>query len=1192
VLKKLSGGRGLRGAWRLVAAGTFLACALDAQAQTTRGSIAGSVRDQQGGRIPGATVEVTNVRRDDTQKTITNGEGDFVILNLLPDTYRLKVTIDGFKTYEGENVVLNANDRLTVGVITLELGTMSETVVVASSPVEVQSRSAERSFSIDSTAIENLAVNGRDPLLLARLAPGIANATGTGMNVNGSRGNTHNVTVDGVSNLDTGNNGILGSINLDAVEEFKLLTNAYQAEYGRSSGAQVSIVSKSGGSKVNGSTYFYKRHEGLNANSWINNRERGIALAIDPNTRTGLKAINRQSDFGYTVGGPVPIAGYNSSRNRLFFFFAQEHQKRFTPPATPNLVRVPTELERRGDFSQSFDNNGRLYPYIRDYTTGLPCSASDTRGCFQDGGVLGRIPQNRLYAPGMTILSAYPLPNTSGNGFNFTSQLAADRDRREDILRVDWQANNAWRVYGRYFHNTNNAGNGRDPYGSFVLGANLPLTTMSDLRPVKNYSFSGTGVLSNSLFLEVTFGNGHNELNIFDADGKWNRTALGLKNLPLLYPSAVKDDYPPRFEFGGRSGNNPNIGSNNAPFYNFNTTYDFLTNLTKVWGRHSSKAGFYVQRSLKDQSGFGDNNGWINFVENTANPFDTSYSIANAATGVFNFYRQASVYPIGQYRYWNVEWYLQDNWKVNDRFTFDYGLRFYWVQPQYDQAFLTSNFLPNLFDSSKAVRLFRPAFNAAGQRVAFDAVTGRTLSETFIGRIVPNSGDLTNGLRQGTDASIGKYLIKDQGLLYAPRVGFTYDLTGNHDMIVRAGGGIFYDRYEGNIPFDQIVNPPTTFQPQITFGRLQEIDPATALLAPSVMNGMSYSGEVPTTYNFNVGVQRKLPWKLIWDIAYVGSRQNHLPRRLNVNAVPYGAAFLPQNQDPTNTTGTLPGQRALPADFLRPYAGYSNINLRLFDARADYNGLQTQIDRRFSNGLFFNVNYTLSRARDTQDGNGDFSRIDGRDREANYGPAGFDRRHIFNFNWVYELPQSQSANVWLNHVVNNWQLSGGYRFESGVPYSVSWSVSGIGNRNITGSDTEGSRPIITGDPGSGHTSDPYRMIPVVFLPAQVGSIGLETPRNYLNRAPLNNLDLSLQKSFPILGRRALRLRLDAFNALNHTQFDVVGTNIQFASLTNPTPTNTPYDANGNFVVANRNGFGAVTSVRSPRVLQLLARFEF
>ena len=217
--------------------------------------------------------------------TTANEAGDFVFLNLLPDTYNLKVTMDSFKTVEQSNVVLNAADRLSVGVVTLELGAVSETVNVTTRVVEVQSRDATRNFAVDSAAIENLAVNGRDPLLLARLAPGIADANGIGMNVNGARDNTTNYTVDGVSNLDTGNNGVLGSINLDAVEEFKILTNAYSAEYGRSSGAQLSLVTKSGGRDYRGSAYGYRRQESFNANSFINNRERGRALETDPNSK-------------------------------------------------------------------------------------------------------------------------------------------------------------------------------------------------------------------------------------------------------------------------------------------------------------------------------------------------------------------------------------------------------------------------------------------------------------------------------------------------------------------------------------------------------------------------------------------------------------------------------------------------------------------------------------------------------------------------------------------------------------------------------------------------------------------------------------------------------------------------------------------------------------------------------------------
>jgi hypothetical protein len=1171
-----------------------------AAAQTT-GSIAGTVRDTQGAVVPGATVELISPRRDNSQVTTTNESGDFAFQNLLPDTYRMKVTMDSFKTVERENVVVNAADRLSVGTIEMQVGGLNETVTVASRVTEVQSRSAERSMAIDSTAISNLAVNGRSPLALVGAVPGIGNAPADGSNlgftVNGSRGGVHNLTVDGVSNMDTGNNGMSGNINLDAVEEFKILTNAYQAEYGRSSGAQISMVTKSGGSRYSGRAYWYRRHEGMNANSWINNRNRGVALATDPNSRVGLKAVNRQSDIGYYIGGPVPLGKYTRDRQRLFFFFDQEHQQRFQPPADPRRVQVPTELERRGDFSQSVDNTGRPWPYIRDYqlaqaNPGWECSATDQRACFADGGVLGRIPQSRLYGPGLAILNVYPMPNDAGAGYNYSSQVAQERDRREDILRVDWQATNAWRVYGRYFGNTNNAGEGLGPYGSFVLGADLPLTTVSDIRPVYGYAFNATGVLSSSLFLEVTGGTVRNDIFIHDAAGTWNRTNLGLSNLPLLFPSGVQDDYPPAFVFAGRSGTNPRFGSNNAPFFNFNHNYDFTANLTKVWGRHSTKLGFYSQRSKKDQSGFGPNNGQIQFNDNASNPFDTNFSFANAATGVFDFYEQADIWPVGEYRYWNVEWYLQDNWKATDRLTLDYGLRFYWVQPQYDQAYLTSNFVPSLYQPNGAVRLYQPGLDASGTRVAVDPVTNQTLNAAFVGRLVPNSGDIANGLRTGQDAEVGKYLIQDRGIHYAPRVGLTYDLTGRQDTILRAGGGIFYDRYEGNLAFAQISNPPNSITPRITWGRLQDVNPANALLAPFSLNGLNYAGEVPTTYNYNVGIQKKLPFSLIWDVAYVGSIQNHMPRQVNLNAVPYGAAFAPQNQDPTLAANATAGATSLPANFLRPYRGYDNINFRLFDANGNYNALQTQIDRRFSNGLFANLNYTWSKALDTQSGNGDFSRIDEFDKRANYGPANHDRRHILNLNWVYELPQMKSAGHLVRAVVNDWQLSGGYRYESGQPYGITWTVAGVNNQNVTGSFTEGARVVILNDPGDGYSSDPYRQIATnVFAPPQVGSIGLESGRNYLNRAPINNVNLSLQKTFPIAGRgRGVRVRVDGFNVLNHTQFNEVANQIEFRSLTDPTPINLPYDAQGNLV--RTNGFGSVTSVRPPRVLQLLVRFDF
>ena len=357
------------------------------------------------------------------------------------------------------------------------------------------------------------------------------------MNVNGGRDNTTNYTVDGVSNIDTGNNGVLGSINLDAVEEFKILTNAYSAEYGRSSGAQLSLVTKSGGRDYRGSAYGYRRQESFNANSFINNRERGRALETDPEL---ARRPEGRSTARRTSASPSAARCRSAATTRTGTACSSSSRSRTSAgsrrPPTRTASRCRPSSSASGDFSQSVDNNNNLFNTDPRYATGLPCTATNTSGCFQDGGVLGRIPASRLYAPGMAILNAYPLPNASGAGYNYESQVAVQIDRREEIFRADWQASSAWRVYGRYFHNSNNAGAGVGPYGSFVLGANLPLTNVSDIRPVYNLSLSATGVISPTLFFETTFGTGHNSIFIHDADGTWTRSGLGVSALPLLYP--------------------------------------------------------------------------------------------------------------------------------------------------------------------------------------------------------------------------------------------------------------------------------------------------------------------------------------------------------------------------------------------------------------------------------------------------------------------------------------------------------------------------------------------------------------------------------------------------------------------------------------------------------------------------------
>ncbi len=1174
-------------------------------AQTTSGSIAGNVIDSQQAAVANATVTATEESKNFTLTATTDSDGRFVFPQTPPGNYILKVEATGFKKLERKGVALVSNDKLSLGDLRLEVGEVGETVTVTGEATLIQAESAERSYAVQGEVIRNTGVNSRSFVNLASLVPGVivtsnnAQTSGiTGFSANGVRQNSNNLQVDGITNVDTGNNGgPLTNIPLDSVGEFKILTSDYQAEYGRSVGAQIIAVTRSGSRDFHGSFYLYRRQGGLNANTWINNRNGAPRPFLD------------QRDIGYTVSGPVYLPkkwfgplGTEKTRDKLFFFWNQEFQHRFTPPSSPTRVRVPTLLERQGDFSQSRDNNGNIFPYIRDYTLNAPCSAANTSGCFKDGGVVGKIPQNRLYAIGVNILKLYPEPNhtpVGGDNFNYETQESTSAPERNDTLRVDYNMTTNWRVYGRFLKNK---GDTRRPYGSFVLGTNLP--PFFAKQNVPRYSFAGTltGTLNPTTVIEVTYGISHNQIDILPGSDKHTRTATGLTAFPTLYPGAVALDLFPQFTYGGRVAGGPNIGTNNAPFYNFNTTQDMVGSISKVWGQHASKAGVYYHRSLKPQSSFANNNGTISFSDNVNNPFDTGFAFANAITGVYNTYQQASARIIGNYKYFNLEWYAQDNWKVNKRLTLDYGMRFVWAPPQFDTDLQGANFLPDRFDPTKASRLYRPVCingaatcNSGANRRAVDPAllvpgfvptAANTLPDFNIGRLVPNSGNVTNGIFVSGNG-IEKALVKDRGVQFGPRFGFAFDVTGRQNIVVRGGGGIFYDRPQGNIVFDTVRNPPTTLQPTLNFGRLQDIDPRATLLAPPALVASDPEGKLPTVYSFNLGVQYKLPYDTILDVSYVGSMGHHLLQARNLNAVPYGAAFLAANQDTTRSASTTPGATALPSEFLVPYQGFSSsIRLLEFAENSNYHSLQVSANRRFSKGVLIGSSYTWGKALGTASDDFAFVRIDQFNRQSNYGPQSFDRRHNLTANWVWELPKA-TDNKGLGFALNNWQLSGIYHYQSGGPFGVGFNVAGFGNANLTGSTTEGARIVLLKNPGSGHSSDPYKQLDVTAFGApSVGSRGLESGRNYLTRNPINYVDLSLSKKLIFRERLKVEARLDAFNATNHTQFDGVNTTANFTSPGSTTITNVANE------LTNRNGFGAINSVRPPRNMQWMLRFEF
>jgi hypothetical protein len=1160
--------------------------------QNITGSITGRVVDQQDAGVPGATVVALEPSKKVTVTTTTTKEGDFSLAGLSPGNYTVTVQAQGFKKLESDSVPVNAQDHLSLGQLALQVGAVSESIEVSAESTLLQTESVERSEAIVGKQVENIEVNGRNPIDLAKLIPGVVSTANvsvggvgglSGLFINGNRGTSNQLTINGIGDIDTGANGSQNvTVSIDSTAEFKVLTGQYQAEYGRNAGGQIALVTKTGTAEFHGSGYIYHRHDDLNADTFINN-VRGLP-----------RTLYRYNDPGYTIGGPVYIPHLlTKTRNKVFFFWSEEWQEQLNPNGARN-VTVPTALERQGNFSQSVDNNGRPL-VIRDPLTQTPLS----------GNI---VPASRIYASGQALANFLPLPNTTGTGYNYTSQVSNQIPRREDLFRGDYNITDKLRLFGHYIRNIQPVQN---VYGSFVLGENIPLNRIQDPTPGLSYAGGATYLISPTATDEFNIGLTNNSIDIVESGNTLTRAASGV-NLPLLYPGAVQDNYIPQINVGGSHlANSPSFGTADAPFHNYNTTIDISNNLTKVWGNHTIKGGIYLQRSRKNQTSFSDNNGSYNWGDTTANPYDTGYGYSNLLFGVYNTFDQSSAYINGQYRYWNIEEFIQDTWKVTPRVTFDYGLRGSWYQPQYDASRQASTFILADYNPAQAPRLYAPAI-VNGVRSAYDAITKQVLPAYDIGLEVPGSGNPFDGVCQA-GGCVNKYLAKNRGEQWGPRFGIAWDVFGNSSFVIRTGGGIYYDRFQGNRVFDFVRNPPETVQPTLTYGFAQNISSGNSLLAPPTLFAADPTGKVPTSYNFQFSIQNKLPWNFVLDSAYVGTLGRHLQDNRNLNGVPYGATFTSASQDPTivaanpSAATSLFGNNTLQPNFLRPLVGYNNVTVYESAAVSNYNALQVALNRRAAKGLFLGLTYSVSKALTTASTDTSSVRIDQYTRFADYGAATFDVRQNFVLNYVYQLPGVKS-NYLSRVVTSGWQVSGVTSIRTGMPFTPGFSVSGAGSANQTGSNTESARiGYIAGCSPYTGSSDPFgRLNAACFTAPMPGSLGLESGQNWLYNPGLINFDFALERQFAIKERMHVQLRADAFNVFNHANFTGLNTTLNFGAYPqnangiitgSPAVANnaTPYNAAGQLV--NVTGFGSVTSPAAgapggPRVLQLLARITF
>ncbi|MCI0392509.1 MAG: carboxypeptidase-like regulatory domain-containing protein [Acidobacteria bacterium] len=1166
----------------------LVCCCQSANAQGLTGQISGILTDPAGGVVPNAKIEVIN---EETARVVTassDSDGNFVVPQLLSGTYTLVVTADGFKRFEQKGIILTANDRVAVRRIALEVGDFNQTVTITAETVLVKTNSSERAGLIDEEQIQNIALKGRDYMGLVRLLPGVVDTANreapgwnnlVGVTVNGSRSGTLNLTLDGVSSLDTGSQlGPYLAPGLDAIGEVKVLLTNYQAEYGRSSGGTINVVIKNGTRDFHGGGFYFKRHEQFNANEFFNN------------LRNQPKPRYRFNYWGGNIGGPViiPGTGFNKNRDKLFFFWSQEYLPRLYP-TRQGTITYPTALERAGDFSQSLDTSGRLI-VVRDPQTGQPFP----------GNI---IPANRIDPNGQKLLSIFPLPNinpaTVAYNYNNVFQSQVDQPRREEILRMDWNISPKTTFYARGIQN----------YEAFKGDFNFVLASnVWPQFPIK-YQIESRGLVSTlihsfspTLTNEFTFGINRalqtvNPLNQEGIDRN-DRVKLGL-SLPQFFPVANPLRLVPNATFGGITNATQLNIEQRFPFFGTNNIWNYSDNISWVKGNHNLKAGFYFEYTTRNAARAAAFNGTFNFDRNVNNPLDTNHPFANALIGTVNAYTESNNKLDGHARYRNVEWFAQDNWKVTRRFTVDAGIRFYYIEPTYSEGDSMVYFDPSFYDPSKQPALMTPHCLTANpcsgaNRVARNPITGATAPAVKIGTFADTTGTPFQGMR-----TVQERVFNSPPIQLGPRIGFAYDLFGDGKTSVRGGIGVFYDRFNDDQVLQQVEQPPNLITSTANFTTIKDLLATPLSINPPGVNAVNPEFDPTATYNFSLGIQRDIGFNTVLDVAYVGSLARHLLQRLSLNAVRYGARFQPSNIDQTVSGGTTP----LPDNFLRPIKGYADIQLIETGGNSNYHSMQVQLNRRFSSSLSFGVSYTWSKAMTLVDGNNNAINpfIDREVR--NYGRAGFDRTHTFVVNYVYRVPSL--SRYWDNAVsrtiFSGWELSGITSFISGAPSGIGYAL--VSGRDLVGGGGAGvdSRVLLVANPmlardqrekicahAFAATNTAAQTTAVggchlnansVLPPTATGDFGRGNGAKDLFRLPgMNNWDISLFKNFNLAreGKVQMQYRLEMYNASNHTQFTGVDTTARF-------------DANNNQVNAL---FGSYTNAANARRIVMGLKVTF